>query len=136
MKSDVATLCLLAFALLSLARGSQANPIEKVLEMLSNLQAKVLGEGQTWSWIICIIAVGAAFCLGRLTERKQQGKPKATPKAKAKRKAKPKCEHAEFTCAGSNQHKSRKRCLACHEVFEITDAKVVDKGPGAIEAPI
>jgi len=46
MKSDVATLFLLAFALLSPARGSQANPIEKILEMISDLQAKVLGEGQ------------------------------------------------------------------------------------------
>ena len=46
MKSGVATLFLLAFAALSPVRGSQANPIDKILEMISDLQAKVLGEGQ------------------------------------------------------------------------------------------
>ena len=144
MKSDVATLCLLAFALLSLARGSQANPIEKVLEMISDLQAKVLGEGQTWSWIICsIIALGAAFYCGRFTERKAiltqrlaeadaEINSKAKPTAKAKPKAK-RCQHVKFTTAGSNQYKLRKRCLACGEVFDISDLfkeeDKVDKGP-------
>ena len=86
-----------------------------------------------WMMIICsIIVVGAAFCCGRLTERKAilterkakaDAKIKATAKSKAKAKPKAKrCQHSEFTRAGSNQHKLRKRCLACGEVFEITDA--------------
>ena len=36
----------LAFAALSVASASQASPIEKILEMISNLQAKVISEGE------------------------------------------------------------------------------------------
>merc|ERR1719389_663204 len=35
-----------AFASMSVARASQANPIEKILEMISDLQAKVIKEGE------------------------------------------------------------------------------------------
>merc|ERR1740127_326054 len=46
MKSGAAALLFLTFAAVSPAGASQANPIEKILEMISDLQAKVLGEGQ------------------------------------------------------------------------------------------
>jgi len=46
MKSGVATLFILAFAVFSSASASEVNPIEKILEMISDLQAKVLGEGE------------------------------------------------------------------------------------------
>merc|ERR1719389_860530 len=36
-----------AFASMSVARASQANPIEKILEMISDLQAKVIKEGES-----------------------------------------------------------------------------------------
>merc|ERR1719272_1176607 len=45
MKSCTVAFVLLAFAVLSPANGSQASPIEKILEMISGLQAKVIGEG-------------------------------------------------------------------------------------------
>merc|ERR1719460_1155929 len=35
-----------AFLAVSPADASQANPIEKILEMISDLQAKVIGEGE------------------------------------------------------------------------------------------
>merc|ERR1719359_2086164 len=37
---------LLAFAAFSPVSASEANPIEKILEMISELQAKVIGEGK------------------------------------------------------------------------------------------
>merc|ERR1719262_356649 len=40
-----AILILLAFAAVP-ATAEQANPIEKILEMISDLQAKVIGEGE------------------------------------------------------------------------------------------
>merc|ERR1719390_381805 len=43
MKS--AMLVLLAFLAVAPASASQASPIEKILEMISDLQAKVIGEG-------------------------------------------------------------------------------------------
>jgi len=45
MKSSAALL-LLAFAVASPANAAQASPIEKILEMISGLQAKVIGEGK------------------------------------------------------------------------------------------
>merc|ERR1719207_234950 len=39
-------LLFVAFAAASTATASQANPIEKILEMISDLQAKVIGEGE------------------------------------------------------------------------------------------
>merc|ERR1719443_1885047 len=45
MKSGSAMLIFLGFAAVSLASASQASPIEKILEMISDLQAKVIGEG-------------------------------------------------------------------------------------------
>jgi hypothetical protein len=45
MKSGSAMLVFLGFAAVSLASASQASPIEKILEMISDLQAKVIGEG-------------------------------------------------------------------------------------------
>merc|ERR1719183_3341574 len=45
MKSGLA----IAFAMVALAScgsASQANPIEKIIEMISDLQAKVIGEGE------------------------------------------------------------------------------------------
>merc|ERR1719390_59290 len=44
MKS--AMLVLLAFLAIAPASASQGNPIEKILEMISDLQAKVIGEGE------------------------------------------------------------------------------------------
>jgi len=44
MKSGVVALVFLAMA--ASARAEQANPIEKILEMISDLQAKVIGEGK------------------------------------------------------------------------------------------
>merc|ERR1719201_365755 len=41
-----AAMMLLALVALSPAGASQANPIEKILEMISDLQAKVIGEGE------------------------------------------------------------------------------------------
>merc|ERR1719311_768149 len=46
MKSGSAMLFLVALVAVSPAAASQANPIEKILEMISDLQAKVIGEGQ------------------------------------------------------------------------------------------
>jgi chromosome segregation ATPase len=46
MKSGVAMLTLLAFAAISPVSATEANPIEKILEMISDLQAKVIGEGK------------------------------------------------------------------------------------------
>merc|ERR1719456_2120054 len=45
MKSGIAML-FLAFVAVSPAAASQVNPIEKILEMISDLQAKVIGEGE------------------------------------------------------------------------------------------
>merc|ERR1719182_1393476 len=45
MKSGAKVLAVLATAT-SQAQASQANPIEKVLEMISDLQAKVIAEGK------------------------------------------------------------------------------------------
>ena len=82
----------------------------------------------TMIWIICsVIAIGAlylAYSCGRSIERKAKvekakAKAKATPKAKAKLES---CKHLDYTRAGSNQHKLRKRCNDCGVVFEITDA--------------
>jgi len=42
----VAVTVILALAALSPASASQASPIEKILEMISDLQAKVIGEGE------------------------------------------------------------------------------------------
>merc|ERR1719426_535489 len=39
-------LMFLAFAAVSPATATEANPIEKILEMISDLQAKVIGEGE------------------------------------------------------------------------------------------
>jgi hypothetical protein len=48
---------------------------------------------------------------------------KANAKSKSKAKTAPKtCSHSTFTTTGSNQHKTRKRCKICDEVFEIKDA--------------
>jgi len=44
MKSTIVSL--LALAAFSPADASQANPIEKILEMIGDLQAKIIGEGQ------------------------------------------------------------------------------------------
>merc|ERR1719158_763799 len=41
-----AVAALFALVVLSPARASEANPIEKILEMISDLQAKVIGEGK------------------------------------------------------------------------------------------
>merc|ERR1719487_2759989 len=46
MKSSCALLFIFALAAVSPATASQANPIEKILEMISDLQAKVIGEGE------------------------------------------------------------------------------------------
>merc|ERR1740127_135084 len=46
MKSGAAALLFLTFAAVSPAGASQANPIEKILEMISDLEAKVIGEGK------------------------------------------------------------------------------------------
>jgi len=46
MKCPAVALVLLAFAALSPANASQASPIEKILEMISGLQSKVIGEGK------------------------------------------------------------------------------------------
>ena len=78
--------------------------------------------------IVTFIFVGAlylAYMCGRATERKKivaAERKKLLAKANAKTKAKAKCQHLEYTRNGSNQYKLRKRCLACGEVFEITDA--------------
>merc|ERR1719316_1476117 len=45
MKSSIAML-VFALAAMSPASASQANPIEKILEMISDLQAKVIKEGE------------------------------------------------------------------------------------------
>merc|ERR1719345_113053 len=45
MKSGVAAVFLLSLVAMSPANDVQANPIEKILEMISDLQAKVIGEG-------------------------------------------------------------------------------------------
>merc|ERR1719443_328610 len=45
MKSGLAMLIFLAAAAFSPASAEQASPIEKILEMISDLQAKVIGEG-------------------------------------------------------------------------------------------
>jgi len=46
MKSGAMFLVFLAFAAVSPASATEANPIEKILEMISNLQAKVIAEGE------------------------------------------------------------------------------------------
>merc|ERR1719161_879575 len=46
MKSSCGMLVFLAFVATSSAGASEANPIEKILEMISELQAKVIGEGK------------------------------------------------------------------------------------------
>merc|ERR1719253_1192128 len=46
MKSVVAVLALFACAAFVPVSAVEANPIEKILEMISDLQAKVIGEGQ------------------------------------------------------------------------------------------
>merc|ERR1719191_2370993 len=46
MKSGCAMLMFFAFLAVSPASASQANPIEKILEMISDLQAKVIKEGE------------------------------------------------------------------------------------------
>ena len=81
--------------------------------------------------IIMIFVVGGAlylaYCCGRCMERKakaEEAKVKAKAKAKAA-KAKV-CKHLNYTRAGSNQHKLRKRCTDCGEVFEITDVLVFE----------
>ena len=68
-----------------------------------------------------------AYCCGRSIERKAKTeKAKAKAKAKSKAKAKPKsCKHEDYTRAGSNQYKERKRCKKCDLVFEIIDKPVV-----------
>merc|ERR1719345_124825 len=45
MKSGVAAVFLLSLVAMSPANDVQANPIEKILEMISDLQAKVIAEG-------------------------------------------------------------------------------------------
>merc|ERR1719231_91506 len=46
MKSGIVSLVILALTAVSPADASQANPIEKILEMISDLQAKVIAEGE------------------------------------------------------------------------------------------
>jgi len=46
MKSGIVSVFFLAFLAVSPADASQANPIEKILEMISDLQAKVIAEGE------------------------------------------------------------------------------------------
>merc|ERR1719486_1167965 len=46
MKSGIATLFLLAFAAFSPSEATEASPIEKIIEMISDLQTKVIGEGK------------------------------------------------------------------------------------------
>merc|ERR1719426_233132 len=46
MKSGIAALFVFALVAVSPAAASHANPIEKILEMISDLQAKVIGEGE------------------------------------------------------------------------------------------
>merc|ERR1719261_526 len=46
MKSASVMLFLFALVAVAPATASQANPIEKILEMISDLQAKVIGEGE------------------------------------------------------------------------------------------
>jgi len=45
MKSGASMALLLAFAAVSFANASQASPIEKVLQMISDLQTKIIAEG-------------------------------------------------------------------------------------------
>merc|ERR1719198_469091 len=46
MKSVAVTVVLATLAVFSPASANQVNPIEKILEMISDLQAKVIGEGE------------------------------------------------------------------------------------------
>merc|ERR1719409_2602712 len=46
MQSGSAMLFLFALVVVAPSSASQANPIEKILEMISDLQAKVIGEGE------------------------------------------------------------------------------------------
>merc|ERR1719473_96365 len=46
MKSGSMMLMFFAFAAVSPAAATEVNPIEKILEMISDLQAKVIGEGE------------------------------------------------------------------------------------------
>merc|ERR1719487_1810074 len=46
MKSGSAMLFLFALVVVAPAAASQANPIEKILQMIADLQAKVIGEGE------------------------------------------------------------------------------------------
>merc|ERR1719428_1661167 len=39
-------MCLIAFAAFAPAHATEANPIEKIVQMISDLQAKVIGEGE------------------------------------------------------------------------------------------
>ena len=74
-----------------------------------------------------LAALYLAYCCGRSIERKAKDeKAKAKAKAKSKAKAKPKnCKHVDYTRAGSNQYKQRKRCNDCGVVFEIIGTPVV-----------
>jgi len=45
MKSGAMVAVLLAFSFLASANADQANPIEKVLQMIGDLQTKIIGEG-------------------------------------------------------------------------------------------
>merc|ERR1719380_367068 len=46
MKQGTSVICLLALAAFSSAGADQASPIEKVLEMMSDLETKIIGEGK------------------------------------------------------------------------------------------
>merc|ERR1719380_524656 len=46
MKQGTSVICLLALAAFSSAGADQASPIEKVLEMISDLETKIIGEGK------------------------------------------------------------------------------------------
>merc|ERR1719446_519066 len=46
MKSGPLTLVLLALAAFSPAQALEASPIDKILQMIGDLQAKVIGEGE------------------------------------------------------------------------------------------
>jgi membrane protein implicated in regulation of membrane protease activity len=77
---------------------------------------------------IAALSLYLAYRCGRSIGRKEDKdeNPKAKAKAKSKAKAKPKsCKHEDYTRAGSNQYKERKRCKKCDLVFEIIDKPVV-----------
>merc|ERR1719157_38010 len=56
---------LIALALASVAQAEEASPIEKIIEMISELQAKVIGEGQDAQKVY---AEFAEFCEDRSRE--------------------------------------------------------------------